>query len=845
MLISRVWLAELLADAVLLEALSDDELTVALTGLGLEVEGRHRTGEGLGDVVVAEIIAARPHPDADRLRVVELHDGDGVRQVVCGAPNVPAPGGRVLFARPGTRLPGGLEIGARAVRGVDSEGMICSETELDIGPGADGIVVLEGSPAPGIALHELVAGVRDTLIELSVTPNRPDALGHVGVARDLAVKLGRSWEPRPAALPVVADDPRLASIEALDGCGRYYGIAFAGAEVGPSPLAARVRLHRLGLRPLSNAVDITNLVLMQWGQPLHVFDRAVLGEHRVVVRRAAAGEPLRTLDGRDLSLVAEDLVIADAHRPMALAGIMGGEHSGVAAGTTTLLLEAAWFHPAGIRRSARRHGISTDSSQRFERGVDHGAGLTGACAEAAALLQRWCSATPVAMHVAEGHRPTPVTIHFRPERCAMLLGMEVPRADIERIFAATGVEVDAADDARWRCVAPTHRPDLAREVDLVDEVVRHHGLERLPMRTTPATAEGEAAPPAVRMARRVAVAVVDALRECGLHEVVSLAFARPAAIAAVGDDPESAAIVRLTNPMRTEAGLLRTHLLPGLLDALALNLARHARPVALFECGRTYRHGDHATLPGPTAEIDAALPAEAPIAAVLCGVGAHADAAARTAADPRRVGQALLHVLVRVGTSATIRVPASPVPWLHPGAQAELVLPSGVVVGRFGRVHPQLLGTWDLPRGAQAAFGELELERLPPLQVPQFAAVPRFPGTARDLSIDVSIALPVARIVAALDAAAARNVGEGEDPPRLVPAQWRAHGDDVGSGAIVLIEDYRGEGVAPSRRALLLRMHYGARTRSVTDAEVQQSYEATVESACAELRAADGLLRRR
>ena len=837
MLISRVWLAELLGDAVDLAPLSDGDLTAALTGLGLEVEGVTRTGAGLETVVVGEIVGVRPHPDADRLRVVDLFDGDAVRQVVCGAPNVPAPGGRVLFARPGTALPGGMVIGARAVRGVDSVGMICSETELDIGPDSSGIVVLADPIAPGTPLPDAIVGVVDTIIELSVTPNRPDALGHVGVARDLAVKLGSLWRPSPVALPEVPDDPGIVRIEAADACGRYFGITFDGASIGPSPLAARVRLHRLGLRPLSNAVDVTNLVLMQWGQPLHVFDRAELGEGRVVVRRARDGESLRTLDARDLSLAAEDLVIADASRPMALAGIMGGDHSGVASTSTTLLLEAAWFHPAGIRRSARRHGMSTDSSHRFERGVDHGDGLQGACAEAAALLQRWCGARPIAMHVAQGDRPGPVTIAFRPARCSMLLGMDVPRPDVERIFRGIGVEADASDPASWRCVAPSHRPELEREVDLIDEVVRHHGLDRLPMQASPPTAEAAGSPPEVRMRQRVTAAIVDALREQGLHEVVSLAFARPASVAATGDDPDSPGVVRLANPMRGEASLLRTHLLPGLLDALALNVARHHRPVTLFECGRVYRNAAHASGSGPTAEIDAALPDEPTRAAVLCGALPAGDPD-RAAIDPRRVGAALLHALARVGARATIRVAASPMAWLHPGAQAEVVLDSGVGVGRFGRVHPQQLVAWDLPRGVEAAYGELLLEHVPDLRVPQFAAVPRFPGSSRDLSLDAAIALPVERIVSALIGAETATITSGEDPPRLVPGE-------LGRGAVELVEDYRAQGIAEGRRALLLRMHYGCRTRSVTDTEVQQTHEAIVEAAIVQLRAQDGHLRRR
>jgi phenylalanyl-tRNA synthetase beta chain len=840
MLISRAWLTELLGDTVDVGALSDGDLTRALTGLGLEVEGVRTVGAGLEHVVVGEVASVKPHPGADRLRVVELLDGDGTRTVVCGASNVPDPGGRVLFARPGATLPGGMQIAAREVRGVHSEGMICSETELDLGSDGSGIVVLrdmDGHTTVGQGIASAFAGVVDTIIELSVTPNRPDALGHVGVARDLAVKLGKVWRPIHAEVPDVADEPRIATIEAPDGCGRYFGVAFEGARIVASPLAARIRLHRLGLRPLSNAIDITNLVLMQWGQPLHVFDRAQLGEGRVVVRRAKVGEVLRTLDGRDLELADGDLVIADATRPLALAGVMGGALSGIAETSTTLLLEAAWFQPAGIRRSARRHGMSTDSSHRFERGVDPGACLEAACAEACRLLQSWCGATPVAMHEAKGERPRPRVIGFRPARAAMLLGMEVPTSEVRRIFDGVGVNVSSVGTDAWSCLAPTHRPDLEREVDLIDEIVRHHGLDKLPMAITPASAESSPGSATARMRQRVDAAITDALREQSLHEVVSPVFTRPESIAATGDDPTSPAIVRLANPMRVEASLLRVHLLPGLLDALAVNVARHHRPVALFECGRVYRYGTREVPAGPTADVDVALPLEPTRAAVLCGVAAP-DERDRGVADPRRVGAALLHALARVGAHAEIRVPDVATPWLHPGAQAELVLASGVVVGRFGRVHPRLCVQWDLPRGIEASYGELLLEHVPDLRVPQFTAVPRFPRTSRDVSLDVAITLPVRRVIDALAAAALRHEPAGEDPPRLVAG-------DRGTGSIELVEDYRAQGIAAGRRALLLRMHYACRTRSMTDAEVQPSYEKTVEDACAELRSVDPDVRRR
>ncbi len=830
MLISRQWLSELLAPGVLPD--DDAALCAALTSLGLEVEGCVRHGDGLGEVVVGEVVAIAPHPGADRLRVVQLHDGRGVQTVVCGAGNVPPPGGKVAYARPGTVLPGGLAIGAKPVRGVDSAGMIASEAELDIGGDDSGILVLPSDAARGLTLAAVLPGVRDTVVELSVTPNRPDALGHVGVARDLAVRLGGGLRVPQLALPAVAPADDLVALQAPSRCGRYFGVAFEGATVATSPAWARVRLHRLGLRALSNVVDVTNLVLMLWGQPLHAFDRAQLAEGRVVVRCAREGERMVLLDDRELTLSAEDLVIADAREPMALAGIMGGQRSGVAPSSSTLLLEAAWFSPAFVRRSARRHGVLTDSSHRFERGVDYGDGLRFACAQACAWLSELCGARPVALQQRDGELPPPRRIVYRPARAAALLGLEVPAAEAQRILAGVGVAVDPADAAAWACVAPSHRPDLEREVDLVDEVVRHHGLDRLPMRIAPPSAPATAGRAVVRARQRTAAIVTDALREQGLHELVQMVFASPAALAVTGDDVAGDALVRVTNPMRTEAGVLRTHLLPGMLDAVALNLARHGRPLRLFECGRVYRHVAHPVDDGPCAEIDRTLPHEPTRAAVVLA------APEAGGASPRRVGEALLHALARLGVAATVRVPNQPAPWLHPGAQAEIVAGEGGVVGRFGRVHPRALAPWSLPRAAEVCYGELWLECLPDVAVPRYSPLPRFPASARDLSLDVAVELPAGRIIEALQRAAAAVGASGDDPPRLSPG-------DRARAAIEWLEDYRGEGIANGRRAVLLRLHYRAQARSVTDEEVHALHMRIVETAMVALAQHDAAVRRR
>jgi phenylalanyl-tRNA synthetase beta chain len=856
MLISRVWLEELLIDAAGQGLPSDAALARAITAVGLEVEGVARVGQGLEAIVVGEVRSLAPHPEADRLRTVELFDGQQQLSVVCGAPNVPPPGGKVAFAPVGTTLPDGLVLTARKVRGVHSHGMICSEQELGIGSDHEGILVLPSEWKAGDRLADRVPGIVDTIFELSVTPNRPDALGHVGVARDLAVKLRRTLVVPPLQEPRVPELPELVTILAPDRCGRYFGYAFEGAKVGPSPLWLRVRLQRVGLRPINDVVDVTNLVLMEWGQPLHAFDRAALREGRVVVRCAAAGETLRTLDERTLELRPADLVIADAAAPQALAGVMGGAASGVVASTTTLLLEAAWFHPTHVRNTARHHQINTDSNYRFERGVDHGAGLDAAAKRAVGLLEELTGARCVGRHVVQGQRPAVPRIGLRPARMRMVLGMDVSDGEATRILGGLQVEVDTSDRARWECRPPTHRPDLVREEDLIEEVMRIHGLDALPAVACMPTAYGDPAPTASRdpggaLSRAQQDRLVDALAAQGLHEAVGFAFADPDKLARVQGPSVLASAVRLRNPMRGLGSVLRTHLLPGLLDAAALNVARHARAVRLFEVGRVYRWGEVPAGDGPTAAIDRLLPHEAVRAGVLLVAARGSDDDGGGPVDGRALAGIVLDTLRSVGLSAQLASAAADDPLLlhlHPGVRGCVTI-DGRAVGSYGAVHPELLAAWDLPDGLAVVYGELEVDALPVAGAVRFTALPRFPATRRDLSLDLAVDVPASAVVAALEAAAvgeaARSVQarlSADDPPHLAPHDGGASG---GAAAIEVVEDYRGQGVDEGRRALLLRLGYRAAERTVTDDEVQLLHAAIVDAALAVLRERDPLARAR
>jgi phenylalanyl-tRNA synthetase beta chain len=832
MLISCTWLNDLLEGSpITLGPVGAEAIARTLTGLGLEVEGvKHFDLPG---VIVGEIREVRPHPEADRLNVVQLFDGQQVIQVVCGANNLPPPGGKVAFAPVGTTLPGGLTLGARELRGVASQGMICSEDEIDLGSDHEGIVILPSEWSAGTLLVDLVPALRDSVIEIGVTPNRPDALGHVGVAIDLAVALGISTRtPRVFDPAPLAEETTLVEIAASDRCGRYLGYALTNVKVGRSPLWLRTRLHRVGLRAINDVVDVTNYVLMETGQPIHAFDRTKLAEGRVVVRVASAGEPLKTLDGREVALGEDDLAIADAQRPQALAGVMGGADSAVDPQTESLLLEVAWFEPRGVRRSARRHGFHTDASHRFERGVDHGGKLDLAAKRALQLLIELTGATPIAKAEALGVRPALPEITLRPARIRELLGMDIAADEAARVLVGLQLAVDRSSPHAWSCRPPSFRPDLRREVDLIEEVMRHHGLDDLP---AVHSVSSESVEPIQEDPRRaIADAITDALRGAGLHEHLGLAFSSDEALAVFAGDVPPERRVRLANPMRQQSAVLRSHLLPGLLDAVAINHARHDRPIDLFEMGRVYRWpSEPPTTSGPTALVDAGLPEEPHRVGVIRarrgGVQSNAPQARALVGD-------LLASLESVDLWALAK-PAAKVDWLHPGVQIGLWI-GARQVGLVGEVHPDLARARGLDE-LELAYGELWIDDLVQDRRLHYRELARFPASARDLSLDLSTTVPASLVVEKLGEAACAVAGEraGEVDPVLLDSS-----SDPRS-TLELREDWRGQGVIEGRRALLVRLHYRARERSVTDAEVQKLHDAVVERACALLRAIDPDLR--
>jgi phenylalanyl-tRNA synthetase beta chain len=786
--------------------LSSAEAARRLTAVGLEIEGEEAFGAGTEQLLVARVVAIEPHPTKSGLRLVTVERGGGTQRVVCGAPNVPEPGGLVVLAPLGATLPAvPMTIVPRAIGGVTSEGMLCSETEMGIGSGNEGILILEQGE-PGQRLPEVLPGAQDTVFEVNVTPNRPDALGHRGIARDLAAALGRSLPPLPrAALPADDAGAIAVQIEAPERCAYFGAVVLEGVVVGPSPRWVQQRLFSLGIRPISNLVDLTNLVMLELGQPLHAYDLDQLRGGRLVARLAHPGETLATLDGKTRELHPDDLVIADAEGAVGVAGVMGGASSEIRPGTTRVVLEAAYFEPRGVRRSAKRHGLHTDASHRFERGIDR-LGARAALERAVELLKELApAARVVGFRGVEAQAHAPPSIRLRSQRLDDLLGDVVPFPEAIAILKLLGCEDREVSSengvaARWAegplealLSPPPWRPDLLREADLIEEVGRMRGYDRIKA-TLPAIL------PQTPERARVEPRLLRAAVELGLSEAITYAFVAPRELAALGAPP---AAVTLLNPLTEERSVLRTSLLPGLLEAVGRARRHGEKSARVFTTGHTFH-----------ASTDGQLPVERRgLAVVLAGPRPSylARAEEHDVFDAKSLAIELIERSVgreaRVEAHETVfgEPPGTSRPaHLHPRAAGRLLV-GDRQVGTFGLLHPDALDKLEL-QGPIPVI-ELDVAALDALGVatPKARPIPKMPPVTRDM------ALEVAETVAA---------GEVE---RLI----REVAGDL-CERVELFDVYRGANMAAGKRSLAFHVIYrdpqdragadGART--LTDAEV-------------------------
>jgi phenylalanyl-tRNA synthetase beta chain len=749
-------------------------LVHALTMSGLEVEEVTPLGEHLDGVVVAEIVEATKHPEADRLQVCKVDAGQGeLVQIVCGAPNARV-GIRVPLATVGSTLPGDVHIGAAKLRGVESFGMLCSAKELRLDADASGLLELPLDAPVGKSLAAYL-GLPDASIELKITPNRPDVLGLTGLAHDVAALFGSHVKSVGVGdAPVTASASRDVTLEAGADAPRYLGRVIENIDASASsPLWMAERLRRAGIRPISAIVDITQYVMLELGHPLHAFDNDTL-TGSIIVRHAGQGETLKLLDGSEAKLDPSFVVIADEARPLAVAGIMGGFDSRVTDATRNVFLEAAHFSPSAIMGRARKLGLHTDASHRYERGVDP-ALPKRAIERATELLLQIAGGAAGPITVAERledlreHAP----VVLRHARLRRVLGIDVAASEVSRIFIALGMGVEEIADG-WKVTPPSSRFDIEREEDLIEEVARIHGYERIPTHI-PA---GEIALQAVPEARLPAMALRDQVAARGYFEAVTLSFVSADLLKTWGLDH---AWVPLANPLSADLAVMRTSLLPGLIEALRHNRARQQERVRLFEVARSF----HATGDAPD-EIGR-------IALVASG-----HAKPEQWGTPSRVVDFfdlkgdLDALIAHTGEPARWTVDTEALPsWLHPGRGAR-VLRDGQPAGFLGALHPALAKALDL--GPDVYVMELALEPILSRRMPEATRVVRFPAVRRDIAVELPEEISWASVEATVRAA----IG------------------DVLVG-VRLFDRYAGKGIDDGRKSLAMGLILQDASRTLTD----------------------------
>jgi phenylalanyl-tRNA synthetase beta chain len=770
---------------------SPEDLADRLTFAGVEIETVDRVGEDLAGIVTARVLEVAGHPDADRLVLVRIDAGGEDRSVVCGARNF-APGDVVPWAAPGAKLPGGVEVGRKQVRGQWSDGMLASARELGVFDDHSGILVLPPDTTVGVDLVHTV-GLRDAILEVKSAPNRGDTLSMRGIAREVALLLGTELKPLDLTVPETGPPAGgLATVEVEDaeGCPLYAARVVESLDAAhPAPLWMARRLYLYGQRPLGAVVDVTNYLLLDQGQPLHAFDLDRVPGQRIVVRRAREGETLRTLDGRDRRLTAADTLITSGEQALALAGIMGGEDSEVRPDTTRVLIESAHFPPAVVRRTMRRLGMSTEGGQRWARGVDP-AGAEPVCDQAARLMAQLAGGTVAGGRLRAGpgvgERPA---IRLDWSRSAARLGAPTDPTFAAAHLRSVGCRTEVPDDRTVVAVPPSWRFDIELWADLEEEVARRWGYDQIPA-TLPGATGGR-----LTDEQRLRRQARELLTGMGVTEAQTYPFLSQAALDQLGLDPDDPRrrTLRLANPISEEAPELRTTLLPGLAEVARRNLARGLAGVAVYELGAVF-------LP-PRAEAgrserDRGLPDEPlTLGVLLAGQrqrGRFDDpVAAFDFADVKGVVEGLVAGL---GVDGVAYRPEGPPPY-HPGRCAGVFLDQRPV-GLLGQLHPRVAADLELPTASFAA--ELEL-------APLLAAVPRMrpaatPSPYPELSFDVAFLVPPG--VAASDLEAALREAGGELLTRLT-----------------LFDAYQGAPLPPGHRNLAYRVALQAADRTLTDAD--------------------------
>ncbi|MDB6050698.1 MAG: phenylalanyl-tRNA synthetase beta chain [Pseudomonas sp.] len=755
---------------------SRDELVARLSMAGLEVDSVTLAAGEFTGVVVGEVLSTEQHPDADKLRVCQVSNGAETFQVVCGAPNV-RPGLKIPFAMIGAELPGDFKIKKAKLRGVESNGMLCSESELQVGEGNDGLMELPVDAPVGQDIR-IYLQLDDASIEVDLTPNRGDCLSVAGLAREVGALYGaKVTRPVVAAVSAVHDEVRSIDVLAPAACPRYLGRVVRNVDLSrPTPLWMVERLRRSDVRSIDAAVDITNYVMLELGQPLHAFDLAEINGG-IRVRMAEEGEKLVLLDGQEVSLRGDTLVIADHTRALAIAGVMGGEHSGVSAKTQDIFLESAFFDPITIAGKARSYGLHTDASHRYERGVDWQLAREAIERATGLLLEiTGGEAGSITEAVSEKDLPSICPVVLRAERITQMLGMEMDPAEVESLLVGLELKISTDVAGQWLVEVPSHRFDISLEVDLIEELARLYGYNRLPVRYP----QARLAPQAKAEAQADLLLLRRMLVARGYQEAITYSFIDPKWFELFNPGVEP---LLLANPISVDMAAMRSSLWPGLVKALQHNLNRQQDRVRMFESGLRF-----------VGQLDG-LKQEPMLAGIICGSRAPEGwAQGRDPVDFFDIKADVEAVLGFAGALGAFTFTPSQHPALHPGQTARIER-DGREVGFVGALHPELTKNLGLDRPVfvfELLLAEVSLGRLP-----KFQELSRFPEVRRDLALVADIEVAATAVLDVIR----ENAGE-----------WLTD--------LRLFDVYQGKGVDPHRKSLAVGLTWQHPSRTLNDDEV-------------------------
>ena len=790
MLVSLKWLK----DYVDIE-LSADELAHKLTMAGLEVDEIKTMRPQFSGVIVAKILSVKPHPSADRLSLCEVSDGTQSYPVVCGAKNI-APGDIVPLAKVGAVIPGGYTIKSSILRGEKSEGMLCSEAELEIGNDESGIMHL---PAHLFGLPlETALNIGDTVLNVNVTPNRSDCLSMIGIAREVAAITGKKMKLPSVKVKESSEDINaLASVKIIDAdlCPRYTARMIKNIKIGPSPVWMKARLEAAGLRAINNIVDITNFVMLEAGQPLHAFDFRFLEEGKIVVRKSRKNEEFISLDEKSHVLPADTLLICDGVKPVAIGGIMGGLNSEVKEDTQMVLLESAYFNPPSIRRSARKLGMPTDAAFRFERGVDP-EGVVKALNRATQLIADLSGGSVCKNYIDEYPQKvsTVKDIPLRLERIRQLIGTEIRAKDVVRILRGIGMALKQKAKGTYLVTPPTCRVDISREIDLIEEVIRLYGYDRVPVTLPDVSVTEMEVIPRLEMEEKIRLLLIGS----GFTEIVNYSFGTPLAadILLLPEHDERRNLVKIRNPLGEDISAMRTTMIYNLLETMKKNANNGSFDLKIFEMGRIFLNRQSGELPEEKNML----------AGLLTGKITDDFWGFDKTANFYTLKGCLENIFYDLKINNCRYSSASAESFLHPGKSCNIIL-NDKQIGFLGEIHPDVMEKIDIKNNSYVF--EINLDILITAYLERkisYKEITKFPAVTRDAAFVVSDAV------------------ESENMLNIV---WQQKEDLLEN--VSIFDVYKGKGIPEGTKSLGLRFSYRASDRTLTDSEASAVHERIVQ----------------